>query len=162
MKDDTGYRNRVSVKPHESEGIREGGVPPMDVSRIIIQVLERIRQEIPTPRLLKEVVGLLADWTGFEAIGMRLKEGDDYPYFQTRGMSEDFVRLENSLCPQGHSQKCAEKGELTLECVCGSVLQGRIDRSEPLSITMEAFGPTATRVFSMKGPSYGIPCAEAA
>lgn len=99
------------------------------VSQISIQVLERIRQEMPTPQLLREVVNLLADWTGFEAVGIRLKEGDDYPYFQTRGMSEEFIRLENSLYPKDAEQ--TGKGSVALECVCGCVLQGRLGRSQP-------------------------------
>lgn len=103
-----------------------------DINRITIEVIERIRQEMPTPELLGEVVNLLADRTGFEAVGMRLKEGDDYPYFQTRGMSEEFVRLENSLCPRKHdSPKDTGNEEVTLECVCGRVIQGGVDRSEP-------------------------------
>jgi PAS domain S-box-containing protein len=103
-----------------------------DINRITIEVIERIRQEMPTPELLGEVVNLLADRTGFEAVGMRLKVGDDYPYFQTRGMSEEFVRLENSLCPRKHdSPKDTGNEEVTLECACGRVIQGRVDRSEP-------------------------------
>jgi PAS domain S-box-containing protein len=100
---------------------------------ITIQVLNRIREGIPTPELLKEVVNLLAWWSGFEAVGLRLKDGDDYPYFQTRGMREEFIRLENSLCPQGHDAKPegAGNGDIVLECACGSVLQGRVDRSLP-------------------------------
>ena len=100
---------------------------------ITIQVLNKIKQGLSTPELLKEVVDLLVFWTGFEAVGLRLREGDDYPYFQTRGMSEEFIRLENSLCPQGHvaEPEGAGDGNLILECACGSVLQGSLDRSQP-------------------------------
>ena len=100
---------------------------------ITIQVLNRIKQGMSTPELLNEVVDLLVCWTGFEAVGLRLKEGDDYPYFQTRGMSKEFIRLENSLCPQVHD-KASERagaGSIVLECACGSVLQGSVDHSQP-------------------------------
>ena len=100
---------------------------------ITIQILNRIKQGMPTSELLKEVVDLLVCWTGFEAVGLRLKEGDDYPYFQTRGMSEEFIRLENSLCPQAHDTASGGTGDggIVLECACGSVLQGSVDRSQP-------------------------------
>jgi signal transduction histidine kinase len=100
--------------------------------RVTIEVLSRIGQGMPTPELLKDVVNLLADRTGFEAVGLRLKEGDDYPYFQTRGMSEEFILLENSLCPQRNERRAepGDNGDITLECACGSVIQGRIDRSQ--------------------------------
>ena len=120
---DNGMADRGAGSRHP-EPVREGG------DRITIQVLNHIHAGIPTPDLLREVVGLLADWTGFDAVGLRLKEGDDFPYFQTRGMSQEFIRLENSLCPRGHGQPAPEGGPV-LECACGAVLQGRIDRSQP-------------------------------
>jgi hypothetical protein len=101
--------------------------------RLTIEVLSRIGQGMPTPELLRDVLNLLADRTGFEAVGLRLKEGDDYPYFQTRGMSEEFILLENSLCPQRNKRRAepGDNGDIILECACGSVIQGRIDRSQP-------------------------------
>ena len=106
---------------------------PLETGRILIEVLDLIAKETPTPALLKEVVSLLADWTGFEAVGLRIKEGNDYPYYQTRGMSTEFIRLENSLCPRGHSQDLEIHGDndVPLECACGAVIQGKIDRSKP-------------------------------
>ncbi len=65
---------------------------------------------------------------------MRFKEGNDFPYFKTTGMSQDFVRLENSLCPRKHNNDNTQPekgGEIVLDCACGCVLQGRVDRSEP-------------------------------
>ncbi len=126
--------------PNEQSGLRQTKVEltqPLpgheDRGWITIQVLNRIKQGMSTPELLKEVVDLLVRWTGFEAVGLRLKEGDDYPYFQTRGMSEEFVRLENSLCPQAHDTASEGTGDggIALDCACGSVLQGNVDRSQP-------------------------------
>ncbi|MFP5211946.1 MAG: PAS domain S-box protein, partial [Acidobacteriota bacterium] len=102
-------------------------------TNLIVHVLNLIHTGTSTSELLRDVVTLLARETGFEAVGLRLKEGVDYPYFQTRGLSEEFIRLENSLCPQGHERAAdgAGNGNVTLECACGSVIQGRIDRSQP-------------------------------
>lgn len=97
------------------------------------EALGRIKAETATPELLRQIVILLARGTGFDAVGLRLRDGDDFPYFQTRGLSEEFVRLENSLCPKGgHGQPEPDaNGQLPLECACGMVILGRIDRSEP-------------------------------
>ncbi|MDA8305369.1 MAG: PAS domain S-box protein [Deltaproteobacteria bacterium] len=106
---------------------------PTDASSMIIEILNCIGKGVTTPELLREVVGLLAEWTTFDAVGLRLREGNDYPYFQTRGMSEEFILLENSLCPGNHgaNDDRDENGEVALECACGAVLQGRVDRNLP-------------------------------
>ncbi len=95
--------------------------------------LGRIKSETATPALLREIVTLLARETGFDAVGLRLRDGDDFPYFRTQGFSEEFIRLENSLCPKGsHGQPPLDAdGAPLLECACGMVLQDRLDRDEP-------------------------------
>ncbi len=103
---------------------------PLD--RLTAAALDCIKAETATSDLLRGIVTRIAQETGFDAVGLRLREGHDFPYFQTRGFSEDFVRLENSLCPKGSHGPVAvdNNGEPLLECACGMVLQGRIDRSE--------------------------------
>ena len=98
-----------------------------------MEVLYFLRKDTPVPVLLKEVVKVLAERTGFETVGLRLKDGDDYPFFETRGMSEQFIRLENSLCPGDHSGNpgAGESGGEPLECVCGAVIEGKIEYSKP-------------------------------
>lgn len=95
--------------------------------------LRLIKSETPTNELLRDIVTLIAQGTGLEAVGLRLREGEDYPYFQTKGLSEEFIKLENSLCPKGtHGQPARDKdGNPILECACGMVIQDRVDRNEP-------------------------------
>jgi PAS domain S-box-containing protein len=102
----------------------------VETGRILAEVFHWVEKGLPTSELLKNAVSLLADYTGFDAVGLRLREGEDYPYFQTRGMSEQFVRLENSLCPrrQGAGPETGAKtADDALECACGAVIQGRVD-----------------------------------
>jgi hypothetical protein len=79
-------KERTLGRPKESdksEGPHDAGLLHEYMNRVTIQVLERIRRGMPTNDLLRDVVVPLADWTGFEAVEIRLKEGEDYPYFQT-------------------------------------------------------------------------------
>jgi hypothetical protein len=54
------------------------------------------------PVNIREFIQLLTDYfqqyTGCQAVGVRLKDGVDYPYYETRGFSSEFVLHENKLC----------------------------------------------------------------
>ena len=82
---------------------------------------------------MQALAASLQGWSGCEAIGIRLHDGDDYPYYETRGFPAAFVRLESRLCsygPDGQIERDFE-GNPVLECMCGNVLQGRFDPSKP-------------------------------
>ena len=48
--------------------------------------------------LVRAAVTFFQEKSGCEAVGIRLKEGDDYPYYEARGFPQEFVLLENRLC----------------------------------------------------------------
>lgn len=98
--------------------------------------LLRICNEAGSKReLLRELTGFFHGLTGCEAVGVRLKEGDDFPYYETHGFPEEFVLLENSLCA------IDQAGEIVLDsfgnpdytCMCGNILSGRFDPSKPFT-----------------------------
>ncbi|MDP2324199.1 MAG: PAS domain S-box protein, partial [Gammaproteobacteria bacterium] len=78
--DITGRRN------HESE--RETNVA----------LLHLLNASDDTHQLIGSITARLQDWLGCEAVGIRVQEGDDFPYYETRGFPAEFVRTENSLC----------------------------------------------------------------
>jgi GAF domain-containing protein len=81
-----------------------------------------------------------------EAAGMRLREGDDYPYFSTRGFSDEFVVAESSLC-QRDANGCPIRDNLgnpLLDCMCGAVIQGRVDPSKPFFTSRGSFWTNST------------------
>ena len=83
--------------------------------------------------LLREATALLHEWSGCDAVGIRLREGDDFPYFETRGFPPEFVEAENSLCvPDLKGQVARDfQGNPILECMCGNILCGRFDPALP-------------------------------
>ena len=84
--------------------------------------------------LIRDLLVEIKNSIGIEAVGIRLQDGDDFPYFETKGFSSEFVERErylcNHLCETG---KCArdETGTPVLECICGHVIQGRTDPTQP-------------------------------
>ncbi len=94
------------------------------------------------------VTAWLQDLTGCAAAGIRLPFDDDFPYFETRGFSSGFVEDEKWLCvrdPLGFPLRQAD-GDLQLECMCGTVIQGRAVPSLPFFTDFGSFhtGSTST------------------
>ena len=98
-----------------------------------LELLRLLNQPSLTHELIALVARFLQDWTGCEAVGIRLRDGDDFPYFETRGFPDDFVRRETSLCVRDGGGQVARDpdGNALLECMCGNVLCGRADGRLP-------------------------------
>ena len=110
------------------------------------QMEEALRESEKRQFLLTEVLGiineslLLGDTihyiltaikreTRFEAVGIRLRSGDDFPYFVQSGFSDDFLVAENTLTVRAQDGGLCrdENGNIILECTCGVVLSGKTD-----------------------------------
>ena len=83
---------------------------------------------------ISNIITTLKQETGFDAIGIRLQRGDDFPYIAQDGFSKDFVLAENTLVV--HTQDggvCVDNdGNVSLECTCGMVISGRTDPANPI------------------------------
>ncbi|OXU16198.1 PAS domain S-box protein [Sedimentisphaera salicampi] len=80
--------------------------------------------------LIKEFLPYLRDWAKCDAAGIRLKRGEDYPYYHTLGFSEDFVQTENSICLL-NKKYCPIRGQVSEQkyaCMCGLVVSGDTNR----------------------------------
>ncbi len=83
--------------------------------------------------VIEDLVNKIKDFSGADAVGMRLKEGEDYPYYETKGFSKRFVQLERSLCERDEDEEIIRnaEGNPVLECMCGNVIRGRTDPEQP-------------------------------
>ncbi|HBL18857.1 MAG: hypothetical protein A2X36_01370 [Elusimicrobia bacterium GWA2_69_24] len=84
--------------------------------------------------------------SGCAAVGIRLREGDDYPYFETRGFPPEFVRLENTLCARDAAGRPERDtaGFPVLRCMCGDVIRGSFDRAQPFFTVQGSFWTNST------------------
>ena len=75
------------------------------------------------------LTGFLQAWSGCEAVGVRLGEGNDFPYFETRGFPAAFVESEKHLCEYDANGLLLRdaKGRAELSCMCGNILCGRFN-----------------------------------
>lgn len=95
---------------------------------------------------LASLSSLLQEWSRCEAVGIRLRHGDDFPYVESRGFPAEFIEVENKLCTYGPDGKILRDGEGNpiLECMCGNVLCGRFDPSKPFFSLRGSFWSNST------------------
>lgn len=98
------------------------------------KILQVLNSDINLHDLIASVLKLIQEETKFSAIGLRLKEGNDFPYFEQIGFKNSFLLTENQLIAKDKNKNvCLDKdGRPLLECTCGMVLSEKINHSNPL------------------------------
>ena len=107
------------------------------------QVLGAFYQSDDTKDIIHNILTLIKNFSGFEAIGIRLQDQTDFPYYDAIGFSTDFLATEKYLCVrdgEGNLVLNAETHNPVLACICGSVIsEDQFDRkkycSSPISFT---------------------------
>lgn len=81
--------------------------------------------------VVKRIVVLVKQSLHTDAVGIRLKEGNDFPYYSTIGFTDTFVVAEQSLCRLDANGQpiCDKDGKPTLACTCGALLSGNLDKN---------------------------------
>lgn len=102
-----------------------------EMGREILQILNEPGNLLYS---IHRVTGIIKERTGFDAVGIRLQDGDDYPYFTQSGFPPDLLLKENTLIERsGDGGICRDKdGNIRLECTCGLVITGTGDLASPL------------------------------
>jgi PAS domain S-box-containing protein len=113
---------------------------------VALTLLRLLNESNSLHELMASVTTLMRDWSGCEAVGIRLRDGADYPYFETRGLPAEFVRAENHLCALDAAGEpaCDDQGNPVLECMCGNVLCGRFDPALPFFTAQGSFWTNST------------------
>jgi len=113
------------------------------------EILDTLNRQNNITKLIGDILCLLKEETGFEAIGIRLKEGEDYPYHVTNGFPDHFLETENSLCTRDAAGEIVRDadGNALLECMCGNILSGRTDPTLPFFTESGSFWTNSTTEF---------------
>jgi PAS domain S-box-containing protein len=111
-----------------------------------VRMLKLINQPTPLAVLMREVTLLLRDWSGCASVGIRLTDGEDYPYCETRGFPPEFVELERHLCQQRDHEHVGRDaaGDPELDCMCGNIIGGRFDPAKPFFSARGTFWTNST------------------
>jgi PAS domain S-box-containing protein len=130
----------------------------------MVKLLAIINAQNDSINMLQEVANLIKEWSGSEAVAIRQRVKEDYPYCSTYGLPEHFIKLEDSICRKDleyndiNKPLSAPNGNLV--CVCGAVINNMFDVNSHLfteygsfitnnssldSLTIEKFVKTPVR-----------------
>ncbi|NLM46830.1 MAG: PAS domain S-box protein [Firmicutes bacterium] len=92
---------------------------------IMLDILQVLASTYDENTVLSYILKTVCRHLQCDAAGIRLRRGNDYPYVQTIGFSDDFIRMESLLsCYQGGISRQEGDRQEELECICGSVIRG--------------------------------------
>ena len=98
------------------------------------EFLRLVNASADTKDLIEKAATFFQRESGVEAVGIRIRNGYDYPYYEARGFPNRFIQLENSLCARDElgCPLLDEHGEPVMECTCGSLIRGIFQSLEAL------------------------------
>ena len=104
--------------------------------------------------IIHKILLAVKDFSGVEAVGVRLQDGDDFPYYETRGFSEEFIVRENALCVYDENGELLRDsaGHALLDCICGTVISGKTDSSKPFFTSGGSFWVSNPTLFLQNLP----------
>ena len=90
------------------------------------EILGILNEPLGVTEVVNKILAAVKRETGLDAVGIRLRSGDDFPYFVQSGFSPEFLGTENTLVARD------KDGNISLECTCGLVISGRTDPANSL------------------------------
>jgi PAS domain S-box-containing protein len=95
---------------------------------------------------INDLLRMIRKHTGCEAAALRLRDGEDFPYFVSNGFPEQFIEVERSLCTRDQQGELMRDtaGNPYLECMCGNVICGRTDPALPFFTQGGSFWTNST------------------
>jgi PAS domain S-box-containing protein len=109
-------------------------------------VLERLNDPQNSADTIRDILAMVKKSTGCEAVGVRLREGDDFPYSEVNGFPDRFVEMERHLSARDEAGEVVRdaQGYPVLECMCGNILCGRTNPALPFFTAGGSFWTNCT------------------
>lgn len=97
--------------------------------KLVIRLLELLNSRNDKTDVIREILISIKNFIGVEAAGIRLKEGDNYPHYEAKGFSDDFIKSERNICSYNDVGEIIrdQNGNVILECMCGNVISGKTE-----------------------------------
>ena len=98
-----------------------------------VEILGLCNKAGSTRELMQSLMHYFQKITDCEAIGVRLRDGDDFPYYEQIGFVDNFLLFNNSLLDRDCTGDLVRDGggKPVLGCLCGNVIRGLYDSTKP-------------------------------
>ena len=99
---------------------------------LAMQVLATLNRGNDVSRLIGDILQLIKTGLDVEAVAIRLREGDAFPYCEVSGFPPDFIESKLHLCscdPDAENRRGQDGGTIPV-CMCGVVVSGIVDSSK--------------------------------
>ena len=109
------------------------GEGDVDHKTLAIDILQSLNRASSRMDAIREILRHLKRHLKVSATAIRLREGQDYPYFVFDGFSDVHIEMENSVCGRDQEGNILldETGAPVLDCMCGRVIRGKTANYEP-------------------------------
>jgi PAS domain S-box-containing protein len=98
------------------------------LEKLSSQILDRLNKSGKRINQIRDILFLIKQSNEYEAVGIRIKDGNHYPYYETNGFPANFIKKANHLCTNERNKK--SKNQI-YECMCGRVINLKTDSSLP-------------------------------
>ena len=140
------YTTKIGLERKRlQEDVAERKIADME-RKIAVDFLHMVNESGNKKDMIQSAVTFFRLHSGCEAVGIRLHEKGDYPYYEVRGFPAEFVLAENSLCSRSDTGEVIRDstGNPVLDCMCGNVISGRFDPSKPFFTEGGSFWTNST------------------
>ncbi len=110
------------------------------------ELLRLLNDHESTRDLIHSLAVFLQEWTGCEAVAIRLRQGNNFPYYETRGFPAKFLCAEDGQCASNCTTAVMKdaSGAAVLDCMCSNILRGRFDATQPFFTAKGNFWTNST------------------
>jgi PAS domain S-box-containing protein len=145
LRDEAGTATRILSSSHEITERKQAE----QRQRAEVEILRTLDQHESILDTVGAVVRAVKEHIVVDAVGIRLVDGDDYPYRGASGFSREYMQALSPFCARDESGEVVREadGYPRLNCLCEMVIRGHTDPAQPFFTEFGSFWTNSTTAF---------------
>lgn len=99
-----------------------------NLEKLSNKVLNRLNKSGKQINQIRDILILIKQFNDFEAVGIRIKDKNHFPYYETNGFTDNFVKKANHICKNNITNRSKIQ---TYDCMCGRIISEKTDSTLP-------------------------------